>query len=240
MKSESGMVKNDRGRKVFVQDWQLIEFQESWDRQKTLLDSIIEKKRAGNPYASNYLIFCEHPHVFTLGKKGKKEHILISDQQIDQEQIQVFPINRGGDITYHGPGQIVCYPILDLDQFFTDIHKYIRYLEEIVIRTLADYNIKGFRIQKYTGVWVGDPKDQIQRKICAIGVHLSRWVTMHGLAFNISSNLDYFDKIIPCGIVDPEKTVTSLSQELGRSISMEEVKQKMAYHFQNLFKANLL
>jgi lipoyl(octanoyl) transferase len=187
---------------------------------------------------ANFLLLCQHPHVFTLGKSGKAENLLVNDEQLKQIKATYYKINRGGDITYHGPGQLVGYPILDLDNFFTDIHKYLRLLEEAIIKTCADYNIVTGRYPGYTGVWL-DADQPTARKICAMGVRCSRWVTMHGFAFNVNTNLDYFKHIVPCGIDD--KAVTSLEQELGHKIDMEEVKKKFLVHFENIFEAkNLL
>ena len=163
------------------------------------------------------------------------DHLLLNEAELQTKGIAFFKINRGGDITYHGPGQVVGYPIFDLDCFFTDVHKYVRYIEEAVILTLAEYGLKGVRYEGYTGVWLEPEGDQPKRKICAIGVHLSRWVTMHGFAFNINTDLNYFDYIIPCGINDPDKTVTSLSIELGHEVSILEVKSKLIKHFARLF-----
>lgn len=185
----------------------------------------------------NYLLFCEHPHVYTLGKSGKPEHLLLSEEKLAEINATYYKINRGGDITYHGPGQLVGYPILDLDHFFPDIHKYLRYLEEIFIRILSDYGIKGERSQGETGVWldVGKPT---ARKILALGVKASRWVTMHGWAFNVNADLDYFGNIVPCGIAD--KDVTSLEKELGHPVPMEEVKEKARKYFPEIFEVELI
>lgn len=230
--------------KVFYQDLGTISYQTAWDYQTQRLKEVIENKLknrklpADSPLrvnAKHYLLLCEHPPVYTLGKSGSMEHLLLNDQQLNEQGFEFFKINRGGDITYHGPGQVVGYPIFDLDGFFTDVHKYVRYLEEVIIRTLAEYDIEGIRIEGFTGVWLA-PKDGLpKRKICAIGVHLSRWVTMHGFAFNINSNLTHFKNIIPCGIDDGDKDVTSLEQELGRNVPIEEVKNKLKFHFANLF-----
>ena len=196
------------------------------------------RKENVNPQPQvNQMIFCEHGHVYTLGKSGSEDHLLIDKNKLDQEEIEYFKINRGGDITYHGPGQITGYPIFDLDEFFTDVHKYVRYLEEVIIRTIAEYDLKGIRVEGHTGVWLApEQKGDPYRKICAIGVHLSRWVTMHGFAFNVNTDLDFFNYIIPCGIDDQDKTVTSLSRELGRVIELEEVKGKLRNHFSDLFE----
>lgn len=183
------------------------------------------------------MLFCEHPHVYTLGKSGKPEHLLLSEEKLAEVNATYYKINRGGDITYHGPGQLVGYPILDLDHFFPDIHKYLRYLEEIFIRILADYGIEGERSQGETGVWldVGKPT---ARKILALGVKASRWVTMHGWAFNVNADLDYFGNIVPCGIAD--KDVTSLEKELGHPVPMEEVKEKARKYFAEIFEVELV
>jgi lipoyl(octanoyl) transferase len=169
------------------------------------------------------------------------DNLLLTEQELTERGIDFYPINRGGDITFHGPGQIVGYPVLDLELFFTDVHRYVRNLEEIIIRTLADYGLAGFRITDYTGVWLERPEaPQKYGKICAIGVHISRWVTLHGWAFNVNTPLEYFNNIVPCGIADPEKTVTSLSIELGRDLNMEEVKSRIKYHFEAVFETKLL
>lgn len=181
----------------------------------------------------DYLLFCEHPHVYTLGKSGKREHLLVDEQELQAIEARFYPINRGGDITYHGPGQLVGYPILDLDHFFPDIHKYLRLLEEVFIRVLADYGLKGERSDGETGVWfdVGTPQ---ARKIFALGVRASRWVTMHGWAFNVNTDLNYFKHIVPCGIHD--KDVTSLERELGRSVDMSEIEAKAKDYFAQIFE----
>ena len=224
----------------------LIDYKEAWTFQEKLFQAIIDVKRANRkrndagiatePIQSK-LIFCEHPHVFTLGKSGKQSHLLVNEKQLTEKGARFYKINRGGDITYHGPGQLVGYPIFDLDHFFTDIHKYLRYLEEAVIRTLAEYGINSGRIKGATGVWL-DWDNPKARKICALGVRSSRWVTMHGFAFNINSDLNYFSNIIPCGISD--KTVTSLEKELGRTIDMQEVQEKVKKHLQELFQMTLV
>lgn len=186
----------------------------------------------------NHFLFVEHPHVYTLGKSGNIENLLIDEQILAEKDAKFYKINRGGDITYHGPGQIVGYPILDLDNFFTDIHKYLRLLEEMVILTLAEYNIKGERSDGETGVWI-DVGTPFARKICAMGVRASRWVTMHGFALNVNSDLGYFDLMIPCGIKG--KSVTSLNVELGRrTVDMDEVKERLLNHFSRLFEADII
>jgi lipoyl(octanoyl) transferase len=219
-------------------------YQETWDYQEDLFSGVVKQKidmrKSGvqEPLPPNYLIFVEHPHVYTLGKSGKPENLLLSQSELDEKGIEYYKINRGGDITYHGPGQIVAYPILDLDQFFTDIHKYLRFLEEGVIRTLAEYEIKGERFEGLTGVWL-DPHDPKKaRKICALGVRCSRWVTMHGLAFNVNSDLNYFENIIPCGIDD--KAVTTMEKELGQKLDFDEVKRKLQSHLTELFGWELI
>jgi lipoyl(octanoyl) transferase len=219
-------------------------YQEAWDYQTKLHREIVEQKfalRAGDlatsppPPSLHYLLFCEHPPVYTLGKSGSMSNLLLDESGLKQGGFEFFKINRGGDITYHGPGQIVGYPIFDLDRFFTDIHRYVRYLEEAVILTLASYGLRGIRVEKFTGVWLEATPERPLRKICAIGVHLSRWVTMHGFAFNVNTDLGHFGNIIPCGIVDEDKAVTSLSVELGREQDIAEVKQRLQHHFAQVF-----
>ncbi len=224
----------------------LIDYKEAWAYQEKLFQAIIDIKRAnrkreneGLPteQTQSNLIFCEHPHVFTLGKSGKQAHLLVNEEELVKKGAKFYKINRGGDITYHGPGQLVGYPIFDLDHFFTDIHKYLRYLEEAVILTLEEYNIKAGRIKGATGVWL-DWDNPKARKICALGVRSSRWVTMHGFAFNVNSELDYFSNIIPCGIND--KAVTSLKKELGREVDLNEVIIKIKRHLEQLFEMTLV
>ena len=216
-------------KKVYVTDLGTKDYKETWDFQEEVFNSIIDiknknREKENKDITPNYLLFVEHPNVYTLGKSGKYSHLLISEEELAQKNATFYKIDRGGDITYHGPGQIVGYPILDLDNFFTDIHKYLRFLEEVIIKTLADYGIKGERSPGETGVWI-DVGTPFARKICAMGVRASRWVTMHGFAFNINADLSYFNYIIPCGIVD--KSVTSLNQELGKNIPLQEVKEKI-------------
>ena len=224
----------------------LIDYKEAWAYQEKLFQAIIDVKRSnrkreneGLPteQTQSKLIFCEHPHVFTLGKSGKQAHLLVNEEELVNKGAKFYKINRGGDITYHGPGQLVGYPIFDLDHFFTDIHKYLRYLEEAVILTLKEYNIKAGRIKGATGVWL-DWDNPKARKICALGVRSSRWVTMHGFAFNVNSELDYFSNIIPCGIND--KAVTSLKKELGREVELNEVIIKIKRHLEQLFEMTLV
>ena len=223
--------------KVVFQDLGLIDYQEAWDYQEKRFNEILDVKKNNrkenrqDPTLS-YLLFCEHPHVYTLGKSGDENNLLVNEDYLKSRGATFYKINRGGDITYHGPGQIVGYPILDLDNFFTDIHKYLRYLEEAVILTLADYGIESTRSDGETGVWL-DVGSEKARKICALGVRSSRWVTMHGFAFNVNCDLSYFGNIIPCGIVD--KSVTSMQKELGKEVDMQEVQQKLKGHLKNLF-----
>jgi len=225
-------------RKILLKDLGLKDYKDIWDYQTSLLTSIINVKRQNrknitkNP-TENYFLFVEHPNVYTLGKSGDLSNLLINEQQLKEKEATYYKINRGGDITYHGPGQIVGYPILDLENFFTDIHKYLRFLEEVIIKTLAEYGIKGERSDGETGVWIGTGTP-FARKICAMGIRSSRWVTMHGFALNVNTNLGYFDHIIPCGIRG--KAVTSLEVELGRKIELSEVKEKILNHFKDLFE----
>lgn len=231
--------------KILFHDIGLIDYKEGWDLQETYFKSITVQKVANRDLPAgqqiptqSHLIFCEHPHVFTLGKTGDEENLLANDAQLKELNATYYKINRGGDITYHGPGQLVGYPILDLDNFFTDIHRYLRVLEEIIILTIAEYGLKGDRYPGYTGVWL-DPADPLKaRKICAMGVRASRWVTMHGWALNVNSDLSYFSKIVPCGITD--KAVTSISKELGHDVDMEEVKEKLKKHFAAQFECLLV
>ena len=229
-------------QKVFFRDLGLIDYKECWDYQEKLFDATgSEKTRARTEnrkaITKNYLLFCEHPHVYTLGKSGDEKNLLLNESQLKTNNAAYYKINRGGDITYHGPGQIVGYPILDLDNFFTDIHKYLRYLEEAIILTLKEYGIESGRIEGLTGVWLDCNNKLKARKICAMGVRTSRWVTMHGFAFNVNSDLSYFNNIIPCGI--PDKAVTSLNKELGREMDMEEVKEKVKKHFSHVFDCEI-
>jgi lipoyl(octanoyl) transferase len=228
-------------RTVHFQDLGLIDYQEAWDYQeklfaKTIALKIERRNGTTDEETQHHLLFCEHPHVYTLGKSGSEDHLLLDENGLSEHDARFYKINRGGDITYHGPGQLVAYPIFDLDHFFTDIHKYMRFLEEAVIKTLAIYGIKGDRSQGFTGVWI-DPEKPTARKICAMGVKSSRWVTMHGIGFNVNSNLSYFSHIVPCGIDD--KAVTSMQQELGREVDMNEVKahlkQALAEQFEFIY-----
>lgn len=221
-----------------------MDYQEAWDYQERLFKDVVDRKIANRKLpeeqqlpTDNYLIFCYHPHVYTLGKSGDENHLLLDETGLANKHAQFYKINRGGDITYHGPGQIVGYPILDLDNFFTDIHKYLRYLEEAVILTLAEYGIETGRVDGLTGVWLDGGIPGKERKICALGVKSSRWVTMHGFAFNVNTNLDYFNNIVPCGIQD--KAVTSMQKELGREVDMTEVEEKLKSHLADLFEFSI-
>lgn len=228
-------------KSVQLQDLGQKDYKDTWDFQEELFAAIVAQKVAKreNPeiHTSNHFLFVEHPHVYTLGKSGDLSNLLLSEKQLAEKGATFYKINRGGDITYHGPGQIVGYPILDLENFFTDIHKYLRFLEEAIILTLAEYGLQSERSQGETGVWlgVGTP---FARKICAMGVRASRWVTMHGFALNANADLGYFDNIIPCGIKG--KAVTSMHVELGREVDEEEVKQKIVKHFADLFEAEMI
>ncbi|MGF1923903.1 MAG: lipoyl(octanoyl) transferase LipB [Bacteroidia bacterium] len=222
-------------------DWGLVDYQVAWEKQELLFSNSVAlkgKNRTENTSLPipNYLVFCEHPHVYTLGKSGHLDNLLLDERGLVEKKATFYKINRGGDITYHGPGQIVGYPILDLDNFFTDIHLYLRTLEEAVILTLADYGINAGRYEGFTGVWLDADKDNA-RKICALGVRCSRWVTMHGFAFNVNTNLSYFNHIVPCGIDD--KDVTSMERELGRPLPMDEVKETLKRHIYELFAMEL-
>lgn len=236
--------------KVEVQNLGLKDYQEAWDYQEGIFKSVVDVKLANRNLPEdeqlttpNKLLFVEHPHVYTLGKSGSEDNLLLNKEGLQEKEATYYKINRGGDITYHGPGQIVCYPIIDLDNFFTDIHKYLRLLEEAVILTLADYGIKGGRVEKFTGVWIDFDKESHTgsdshrnwnpRKICAIGVKTSRWVTMHGLALNVNTDLSYFGNIIPCGIDD--KAVTSISHELGKEVDLNQVQTRLKDHLIELF-----
>ncbi len=223
----------------------MVDYQQAWDYQEQLLKEVLAVKSQNRQLPEeeqlptpNYLLFCQHPHVYTLGKSGHEEHLLLDEEGLQKKEASFYKINRGGDITYHGPGQLVAYPILDLENFFTDIHKYLRFLEEAVILTLADYGIAAGRIDGLTGVWIDFEEQKNPRKICAMGVKCSRWVTMHGLALNVNTDLSYFGNIVPCGITD--KAVTSLEQELGQKVPLEEVEAKLLVHFERLFDAQIL
>lgn len=229
-------------KKVIFEDLGLIDYKKCWDYQEEIFAKTIEvktknRKENTSVETENTLIFCEHPHVYTLGKSGNENNLLVNEDYLKSLGASFYKINRGGDVTYHGPGQIVGYPILDLENFFTDIHKYLRMLEEAVILTLKDYGLNGERSDGETGVWF-DVSTAKARKICALGVKTSRWVSMHGFAFNVNSDLSYFGNIVPCGIVD--KQVTSLQKELNKEIDMNEVKSKLKTHIVNLFEMELV
>ena len=227
---------------VTIQELGLKDYKETWDYQESLFKAIVDTKiknrrESADLQTPNYFLLVEHPHVYTLGKSGDMSNLLVDEKQLAEKGATFYKVNRGGDITYHGPGQIVGYPILDLDNFFTDIHKYLRFLEEMIILTLAEYGLKAERSPGETGVWL-DVETPFARKICAMGVRASRWVTMHGFALNINADLGYFDNIIPCGIRG--KAVTSLNVELGvREVNLAEVEQKLLKHFSNIFEAEL-
>ena len=226
---------------VIFKNLGIIKFKEAWDLQESLLNSIIDVKKKNRvnkkqQQTKNYLLFCEHPDVYTLGKSGDQKNLLLNDSDLKKNGIDFFKINRGGDITYHGPGQLVIYPIFDLDNFFTDVHKYLRFLEEVVILVLKSFGLEGNRLEGATGVWIetnGSP-----RKICAMGVRASRWVTMHGLAFNVSVNLDRFTGIVPCGISD--KSVTSLELELCKKVLFNDIVLLFREKFKEVFNIKLI
>ena len=227
-------------KKVLLKDLRRKDYLETWNYQTDLLQEtvnlkILNRKNDNKKNTQNHFLFVEHPHVYTLGKSGDLSNLLLNEEQLKEKGATFYKINRGGDITYHGPGQIVGYPILDLENFFTDIHKYLRLLEESIILTIAEYGLKGERSDGETGVWlnVGTP---FARKICALGIRTSRWVTMHGFALNVNTNLGYFDNIIPCGIRG--KAVASMESELGKKLDLEEVKEKILKHFKTLFEVD--
>lgn len=228
---------------TLLEDLKIIEYGEAWDFQEYLLKKGVDEKIkcSSEPdyqaQTENYLFFCTHPHVYTLGKHGNQENLLWSQEELEREQVSFYKTNRGGDITYHGPGQLVAYPILDLEKFSKDLRQYMRSLEEVVIKLLAEYGIKGERLEKSTGVWL-DPDDPFKaRKICAMGVRCSRWITIHGLALNMNTDLDYFTHIVPCGISD--KGVTSMQVELGREVDEDEVKRIFVEKFKEVFKTEI-
>lgn len=233
------MIKN---KLVIFQDWGLLDYKAAWEKQELIFSATVDVKVANRTNNSqnpvpNHLILVEHPHVYTLGKSGKPENLLLDEAGLIARQASFYKINRGGDITYHGPGQLVGYPILDLDNFFTDIHLYLRTLEQAVIDTLAEYNIQSGRLPGYTGVWL-DPENEKARKICALGVRCSRWVTMHGFAFNVNTDLDYFNNIVPCGIDD--KAVTSMKKELVKDMDMQQVKEVLVNNIVRLFEMQMM
>lgn len=229
-----------QNKKVQVLDLGLIDYKEAWDYQEKLFKETVEIKISNRKLrnqdqvpTNNHLIFCQHPHVFTLGKSGDEKNLLLDEKSLNEINASYYKINRGGDITYHGPGQIVCYPILDLENFFTDIHKYLRFLEEAVILTCNEYGVEFGRIDGLTGVWIEIDRPEKSRKVSAMGVKSSRWVTMHGLSFNVNTDLSYFDHIIPCGIED--KAVTSLSAEIGKTIDLNEAQNKLLNNLVSIF-----
>ena len=225
-------------RKTIFTDLGVMDYQEAWDLQTNLHEELkaikIKARRSGQVIEPlHHLLFVEHNHVYTLGKSGKIDNLKYSEKELESEGIKFYKINRGGDITYHGKGQLTIYPIFDLDDFFHDVHKYVRLLEEVIIRFLDDKGVKAYRREAYTGVWV--KHNEMQEKICAIGVHLSRWVSMHGLAFNINTNLDYFKGIIPCGIADSDSKVCSLESLLDEKQNLAEVKLELKAKFKEVF-----
>jgi lipoyl(octanoyl) transferase len=231
-----------QNKKVLFQDWGLLDYLQAWDKQEEIFSSIVSIKTKNRDAVivqptNNHLVFVEHPHVYTLGKSGKQENLLLDEEGLKVKNALYYKINRGGDITYHGPGQLVGYPILDLDNFFTDIHLYLRKLEEAVILTLAHYGIAAGRYPGFTGVWI-DADNERARKICALGVRCSRWVTMHGFAFNVNTDLDYFKNIVPCGIDD--KDVTSMQRELGMTLNINEVKKILLRHISVIFEMEII
>lgn len=229
---------------ITFENWGILDYQTAWDKQEVCFQEKVNQKflqrqnpEITHPPISHHLVFCEHPHVFTLGKSGDKANLLLDAQGLEAVNATFFPINRGGDITYHGPGQLVGYPIFDLEQVFTDIHKYLRFLEEAVIQMLQYYGITAGRYEGYTGVWI-EPDLASARKICAMGVRCSRWITMHGFALNVHTNLSYFKHIIPCGIDD--KDVTSMERELGYKPNFEEVSERLKQEIAKQFSATYL
>ncbi len=224
-------------KKIIFHDWQKIDYKTAWDKQEALLQAAHHRKFVEKLPTENHFIFCEHPHVFTIGKSGNDNNLLVDKQFLKKIQATVYHINRGGDITYHGPGQIVGYPVIDLEQFGIGVKKYIYQIEETIIRTLAGYDIEANRLDGATGVWL-DVQSQEVRKIAAIGVRVSRGVTMHGFAFNINTNLKYFSYINPCGFTD--KGITSLQKELGRTVDIKEVKENLKNQFLEIFLSAVL
>lgn len=233
-------------QQIYFQDLGGIEYGEAWELQERLMKTGLEvkakkfKNEADTTLGdtNHYILFCEHPHVYTLGKSGDKENLLVNDTRMRELDATFYKTNRGGDITYHGPGQIVGYPILDLEKYYTDLGKYMRSLEEVIINTIAHYGIKGGRLEGATGVWIDEHDATKARKICAMGVRSSRWITMHGFALNVNTDMRYFDNIVPCGIKD--KKVTSIEQELGKQVDFEEAKQVLLKEFSNVFAADLV
>jgi lipoyl(octanoyl) transferase len=234
-----------QNKSIIFKDLGVMDYKACWDYQEQLFNETIQQKITNRnllpqqqTQTPNYLLFVEHPHVYTLGKSGSEKNLLVNQTQLNEQHATYYKINRGGDITYHGPGQLVAYPILDLDNFFTDIHHYLRLLEETIILTLKHYGIESGRSKGETGVWLEVENELKARKICAMGVRCSRWVTMHGWGFNVNSNLNYFNNIIPCGIEN--KAVTSLNKELGHEVNMAEIKEKLKSNFATLFEAEFV
>lgn len=235
-------------QKVIFEDWGKIEYGSAWDQQEAILKENLavkaqwfgksEEEKDRSIDTSHHFILCEHPHVYTLGKSGMMENLLLNDTRLKELDVTFYKTNRGGDITYHGPQQIVGYPILDLEKIYTDLGKYMRGLEEVIIRTIAHWGLVGDRLQGSTGVWLDADIKGKERKICAMGVRCSRWVTMHGFALNVNTDLKYFDYIVPCGITD--KGVSSMQKELGEAIDMELVKAEIKKHFEEVFEAELV
>ena len=226
---------------VIYEDLGLISYKKAWDYQKVVQQRIIKEKREADKEPKNRLLLCEHNPVFTLGKSGKVENLIMNPAQLEANGIEFYKINRGGDITYHGPGQITGYPIFDLDQFYNDVHRYVRELEQVVINVLEYFDLNGERVAGFTGVWLQPSSHNTQsRKICAIGVHMSRWVSMHGFALNVKPDLSHFTGIVPCGIQDSSKTVTSISEELNQSIDLQKVKLLLKSEFENVFQYEYL
>lgn len=234
------LIKPERKQKITYLDLGQIAYDEVWEKQtslhKEVVKSKLNKRDSILQIRDHYLLFCEHNPVYTLGKSGRTENLLLKEPELAQRGIEFYKINRGGDITFHGPGQITGYPIFDLDLFFTDVHRYVRALEEVIILTLREFKITGIRLEGYTGVWIAPNKEgEKYRKICAIGVHLSRWVTMHGFALNVNTDLQYYNYIIPCGINDSNKSVTSIQNETGEKTDMDIVKQLLKKYFSLVF-----
>ncbi|MBL7919500.1 MAG: lipoyl(octanoyl) transferase LipB [Bacteroidia bacterium] len=234
-----------QNKKIIFQDLGLMDYKACWDYQEKLFNKTVQQKISNRDLSlekqiptQNHLLFVEHPHVYTLGKSGNEKNLLLNEKQLEEKHSTYYKINRGGDITYHGPGQLVAYPILDLDNFFTDIHKYLRLLEETIIITLKEYGVESGRSAGETGVWLDADNKYKARKICAMGVRCSRWVTMHGWGFNVNADLNYFNNIIPCGIND--KAVTSLNKEMGHDVDMNEIKEKLKKNFTNLFDTEIV
>ncbi|MEO8583573.1 MAG: lipoyl(octanoyl) transferase LipB, partial [Flavitalea sp.] len=237
-------------QKVLFEDKGIMDYQQAWDYQESLLADNVRIKSAKWSAARNddvitteeqtthHLLFVEHPPVYTLGKSGKMDNVLLNEQQLSDKHLGFYRINRGGDVTFHGPGQLVAYPIFDLEKFYTDIGKYMRALEEVIILTLRDYGLKGERSTGETGVWLNPGVLGKERKICAIGIRCSRWITMHGFAFNVNTNLDYFNNIVPCGIRN--KKVTSLQKELSQEVDLDEVKEKVKNYFKQIFELEFI